>query len=227
MTVKIEAAPPEGAVCRMLPAFRREAQIVPGSLDEKERTFDIVWSAGAAVQRYDWVQGVRYFETLNLDAKSIRLHRMQIGGVPVLDSHQRNRLGDVIGAVVKDSIKLGDGVARAKVRMSNRPEVAGIVGDIRDGIISNVSPGYVTHAYTESVKDGQTYRDATDWEPMEISFVPVGADPDAGVARAAGDPKTPQGPYPCIVTRAVEPPAVADAAAAAARMRMRARAAAL
>jgi hypothetical protein len=51
-----------------------------------------------------------------------------------------------------------------------------LVGDIRDGIISNVSPGYITHSYREELRNGLMYRIATDWEPVEISFVAVGAD---------------------------------------------------
>ncbi len=205
-----------------LPAFHREAQIVPGSLNEKERTFDIVLSAGAAVPRYDWAQGVRYMEVLQVDEKSVRLERLQSGRAPVLDAHQRYQIANVIGNIVKGSAKIAGGQLTATVRMSGREDLAGIVGDIRDGIIANVSPGYITHAYTEEVKDGQTYRTATDWEPFEGSFVPVGADPDAGMQRSAGDPNAPQGAtYPCIVTRAAARAGTTNAAQA--RMRMRAR----
>jgi len=73
----------------------------------------------------------------------------------------------------------GEGIAT--VRFSGRPEVAGIVQDVRDGIISNLSVGYVTHKYEMDESDGDeipTMR-ATDWEPYEISFVPIPADPNA------------------------------------------------
>jgi hypothetical protein len=221
----------------MMPALHREAAIVPGSLDEKQRTFDIVWTAGAEVPRVDWWTGQRYVEVLQVDQKSIRLDkRFQSGSAPVLDSHQRWTLGNQLGNVVKDSVRIADGKATLRARMSNRPEVAGIVGDIRDGIISNVSPGYITHAYREEIRDGVTYRIVTDWEPIELSFVPVGADPDAGKARSLTDIKRPE-LNPCVVTRSLEaaqarnpePPADTDhyrgiSEAPRARMRMLARA---
>lgn len=210
----------------MMPALHREASIVADSLDEKQRTFDIVWTAGAEVPRIDWWTGQRYIEVLQVDAASIRLDRLESGRAPVLDSHQRWQLGNVMGVIEKGTTKIADGAARATVRMSNREDLAGLVADIRDGIIANVSPGYITHAYREEVRDSVTYRTATDWEPIEISFVPVGADPDAGLARSLADPKRPEvDTYPCLVTRTlVIPPPAASSAAALARMRMRARA---
>lgn len=211
----------------MLPAFHREAQIVQGSLDEKARTFDIMWSAGAEVPRYDWMSGSRYIEVLEVDAKSMRLGRLESGRAAVLDSHNRWSLKDQIGVVEKGSVKVSGGSATCKVRMSGREDMAGIVGDIRDGIIGNVSPGYITHAYREELRDGVVYRIATDWEPIEISFVPVGADPDAGLMRGM-DGKLPEGirTFPCTVVRATAPPAI-DLEAARARLRLREREAAL
>ncbi|WP_428673695.1 hypothetical protein [Reyranella sp.] len=197
------------------PAFHREAAIVAGSLDEKQRTFGILWTAGAEVQRFDWYTGQRYIEVLEVSEAAIRLGRLESGRAPVLDSHQRWQLGNVMGVIEKGSAKVEGGTARATVRMSNREELSGLIADIRDGIIANVSPGYITHAYREEVRDGKTYRTATDWEPIEISFVPVGADPDAGLARGAA----PAGEtFPCTITRATTADVIDAAAAAQRRM---------
>ncbi len=214
---------------RNMPALRREASIVPGSLDEKARTFDIVWTAGAEVPRIDWWTGQRYVEVLEVSDKAIRLDRLQSGRAPILDSHQRWQLDNVLGTVAKDSVRIANGQATAKVRMSNRDDVAGLVADIRDGIIANVSPGYITHTYREELRDGTTYRTATDWEPIEISFVPVGADPDAGLQRSMANPDKPEcATFPCTITRADPEPMKGDPAEAArARMRMSERAAGL
>lgn len=224
---------PAGAAAKddsrtMLPAFHREAQIVAGSLDEKSRTFDIMWSAGAEVPRYDWMSGTRYIEVLEVDAKAMRLGRLESGRAAVLDAHNRWSLKDQIGVVEKGSVKVSNGTATARVRMSGREDLAGIVGDIRDGIIGNVSPGYITHSYREELRDGVVYRIATDWEPIEISFVPVGADPDAGLMRSA-DGRPPEGvrTFPCTVVRAHPAPPAIDLEAARARLRMREREAAL
>lgn len=197
----------------MMPAMYREAAIVAGSLDEKQRTFDVLWTAGAEVPRMDWWTGQRYIEVLEVSEKAIRLDRLQSGRAPVLDSHSRWSLDNVMGVVEKGSVRIEKGQGHAKVRLSARDDISGIVSDIRDGIIANISPGYVTHAYREEMKENQLYRIATDWEPMEISFVPVGADPDAG---RRAPPQT----YPCKIQRAA-PALVAPDPAALARMRMR------
>lgn len=223
MTVKTKAkSGPTAGVDRVeMPALHREAQIVPGTLDEKKRTFDIVWTAGAEVPRYDWMNGVRYIEVLDVGAKSIRLSRLESGRAAVLDAHNRWSLKDQIGVVEKGSVKIAGGQATATVRMSAREDLAGVVGDIRDGIIGNVSPGYITHSYREELRDGVIYRIATDWEPFEISFVPVGADPDAGLARAMADKPGEVTTFPCTVTRAVAAPSKGLSPAEAARTRLR------
>jgi len=207
---------PDGAgnSVAMFPSMQREAAIVAGSLNEENRTFEVLWTAGAEVQRIDWWTGQRYIEVLEVSDKAIRLDRLQSGRAPVLNAHSRWSLEDIIGVVEKDSVRIEDGKSYARVRLSARDEVAGIVRDIRDGIIANVSNGYITHAYREEMKDDKLYRIATDWEPNEISFVPVGADPEAG--RRSNSSQT----YPCKIIRAA-PEIVGPDPAVLARMRMR------
>lgn len=68
------------------------------------------------------------------------------------------------------------------MRFSDRDDIAGIISDIKNGIIRNVSVGYRVYIYEqgEQAKDEvPTYR-ALDWEPMEISMVPIPADYNAG-----------------------------------------------
>jgi len=193
------------------------------SVDVEKRTFDIVWTTGAEVKRIDWWTGERFVEMLEVSKEAIRLDRLQSGRAPVLNAHAHYELNDVIGVVEGDSIKIESGVGHARVRMSGREDVAPLLADIRDGIIANISCGYIVHAYREELREGVTYRIMTDWEPMEISFVPVAADGEAAKRSA------PQGAtYPCQVLRvpAAEPPlpAPANGQAGLARMRMRQRA---
>lgn len=200
----------------MLPMNYREAPIVADSFNEAARTFDIVWTAGAEVARMDWYSGQRFIEVLEVTPAAIRLDRLQSGRAPVLDSHARYQLSNVLGNVVGKSVKISGGEGRATVRLSKRAEIAPLVEDIRDGVIGNVSPGYVTHSYREEMRDGVMYRIATDWEPTEISFVPVGADPDAGRRNQDGSGAGNVRTFPCLVTRSplITSPAIA-------RMRMR------
>src|SRR5690606_24529723 len=64
------------------------------------------------------------------------------------------------------------------------------------------SVGYRVHRYEIEKRDGQPelWR-AVDWEPIEISAVPIGADPGAHVR--AGD----AAPMPCVLVRRDDPAA--------------------
>ncbi|MCV5839318.1 HK97 family phage prohead protease, partial [Escherichia coli] len=74
---------------------------------------------------------------------------------------------------------------RAVVRFGTSPRAEEIWQDVKDGIRQHVSIGYIVHAMVlESDEDDvRTYR-VTDWEPFELSFVTVPADPSVGVGRS-------------------------------------------
>lgn len=151
-----------------------------GAFDAEARTVDLVFSTGAAVDRYDYKRDEYFVETLSLEPKAVRLDRLN-AGASVLDSHNQYRgLAAIIGAVVPGSAK----IERAKrlagqVLMSARDEVAPILRDIKDKIIRFASVGYNVYAYRDTGKlDARGWRilEAIDWEPFEVSFVPVPAD---------------------------------------------------
>src|SRR5512147_1317229 len=76
---------------------------------------------------------------------------------------------------------------RATVRFSARDDVEPLWQDVRAGIIRNVSVGYTVRAYEVIEQDGQVpvWR-AIDWQPVELSAVPVGADGGAGFRHSQG-----------------------------------------
>jgi hypothetical protein len=156
------------------------------SVNDKARTVDLVFSTGAAVERMDWWTGQRYLEKLSLKADDIRLDRLNSGAAPLLDAHSAWSIADQIGVVEPDSVRLTSTDARATVRFSKRAAVDPIWDDVRDGIIKNVSVGYKVYRFEEDKGNGNKIpvRTATDWEPYEISMVPMPA--DAG-ARVRGD----------------------------------------
>ena len=171
------------------------------SVDDDTRTFELTFSTGAAVERMDWWTGKRYLEKLSMKPEHIRLGRLN-AGAPLLDAHSAWSITDQIGVVVDDSAQIVGGKARAKVRFSKRESVAEIVGDVRDKVVRNVSVGYRVHKFEEDAgKDNKIpVRTAIDWEPFEISMVPMPADTGAqvrGQGQERGDTN------PCvIVTRA-------------------------
>jgi hypothetical protein len=155
-----------------------------GTVDTKARTAELVWSRGARVQRYDWWNDETYFEELSMDPAHVRLGRMQ-SGAPLLDTHNRWRpLRRARRGRERDGGERR-GPRHGALLRARRGEP--IFNDVAAGIIRNVSVGYVVHKYEQSrTPDGVLVMRAVDWEPSEISLVPVGADAGAGVrVRAA------------------------------------------
>lgn len=167
-----------------MPALDFRADV--SNVNHGDRTVDVKWSTGAGVLRRDYLSGVTFLEVLSLEPKHVRLERLN-GGAPLLNSHDSDSLSRILGVVVEGSARIAGATdARARLRFSKRPDVEPFYQDVRDGIIKNVSVGYRVHKFEESRgKDGSTVRTAIDWEPYEISLVPMGADAGATL-RSAG-----------------------------------------
>lgn len=172
-------------------AFRADVQ----SVDEAARTVDIVFSTGASVLRYDWMSGKRYIEKLGLEPSNVRLTRLNSVG-SLLDSHSSYSVADVLGAVERGTARLEKGLGLASIRFSKRDAVEPIFRDVVDGILRSFSVGYNVYKYVEdSSKEGQIpTRTATDWEPFEISLVPMPA--DIGATLRSGDKSR---THPCVI----------------------------
>ncbi len=165
----------------------RRATVAPASIDAEHRTAEVVWSTGARVLRAPFF-GEKFYEELSLSPGHVRLERLTSGRAPVLDAHDGWDTRGVIGVVEAARVENGEGTARVRFAKDDaRGEV--VWNKVRQGILQNVSIGYQIHRL-EKVESGEgsvpVYR-ATDWEPFEISVVPMGA--DAGAAfRAATFP---------------------------------------
>lgn len=159
------------------------AAVRPGSVSLEDRTIELTWTTGAKGRRYSWDIG-SYMEELEVSATAVRLERLN-NGAPLLNAHGQYDLDDVIGVVERAWIEGTEG--RALVRFSRREEADRYFKDAADGILCNISVGYAVHRYdvVEAEDDKlPTYR-AVDWEPMEISLVPIGFDDGAKVRSAA------------------------------------------
>lgn len=171
----------------------RSIAIQRAEIDDEARTVSLAFSSETPYERY-W--GI---EILDHSAKSVRLDRLKTRG-PLLIDHS-NSIRSQVGVI--ESVEIGsDKVGRAVVRFGKDAEADTIFQRVREGIVSNVSVGYVIHKakLEETSDDGpDTYR-VTDWEPLEISLVAVPADPTVGVGRSAGKP----GPSPIIETKSHE-----------------------
>lgn len=176
-----------------MPAFRRAADLLPATLDQQDRSIEVVWSTGARVRRHP-LFGEPFDEELSMVPSSVRLERLNAGG-PLLKVHDLRTLDSVIGSVVPGTARIEDGRGIARVRFSERDDVESIWSDVQAGHLRAVSIGYQVHRYEVSrpANAPELWR-AVDWTPFEISAVPVGADPAAGFR--AVDPL-----LPCVVTR--------------------------
>ena len=187
---------------RNMPPLSRGAELVPSTFNEADNTIDVVWTTGAMGRRWDWYNDTQYDEELVVTPEAVDMTRFDKGVVQVIDNHDiHGGLKSIIGIAIRGSIQNGEG--SATLRLSTRPELAGIIGDIRAGIIRSISFTYRVSKYeiTRAIDrtDGinvPLYR-AVAWEPYEISFVTVPFDAGAS-SRSA-----PQDGHPCeFITRA-------------------------
>jgi hypothetical protein len=169
-----------------LPRQTRGAEVRASSFNEADNTIDVVWAAGAVVRRSSWRDGP-YDEELVMTPAAVRLERLN-AGAPFLNTHADWSLEDVIGSVVPGSARIQNGQGVAKVKLSMAPGDADNVAKIRDGIIRNISVGYISHRIEKIEAEGEIplWR-VVDWEPLEISAVPVPADPGAQVRSASSE----------------------------------------
>jgi hypothetical protein len=172
------------------PMLSLRAAVRPGTVDIEQRTVEITWTTGSRGKRWSWSIG-EYQEELEVSASAIRLERLN-NGAPFLNLHNQWELDAVIGVVERAWLEGTEG--RAIIRFSSREDVDPIFRDVKDGILRNISVGYIVHRYV-LVEDGEdmvpVYR-AEDWEPTEISLVPVGFD-DGAKVRSAKTPAEYQG----------------------------------
>jgi len=177
-----------------------DAKPVASTANEKDGTIDVVWYTGAQVPRKDPDTGEPYM--LTLDMGGARLDRLN-AGAPIFDTHFT---GDDYKSVIAGKAGTKAQVGVVQKAWSDGPNgMATLQFDLGDGdgaeLFRKVSSGIVQNlsfgawiysrektqvqAQTEGMPEGKppysnpneigTFT-ATDWEPFEISVVPIPAD---------------------------------------------------
>ena len=191
------------------PVMVRAADVRPASYKEEDNSIEVCWSVGAAGLRFDWYDGGYYTEELSMEPGAIRLDRLNAGAC-VLDSHSSYRLSSVLGSIVPGSVKVENGQGLARVRLASTPDVADTVAKIIDGHIRSLSVSYHVYEFVRTEREGEhPHMLATDWEPVEVSFVSVPFDAAAQVRARSAE----QGGHPCIIrgaTATTEEPQMPD-----------------
>jgi HK97 family phage major capsid protein/HK97 family phage prohead protease len=142
------------------------------TFDEVEdRTYEFPFSSEFPVSRYFGN------EILSHAADAADLSRLN-DGAPLLFNHNPDRvIGVVEGARIDDKRRRG----YARVRFSRNAFAQEILGDVKDGVLRNVSFGYSIDKMEER---GSGDFVATAWAPYEVSIVSVPADKTVGIGRA-------------------------------------------
>jgi len=137
----------------------------------EERTYEFPFSSEYPVARYFGN------EILSHDEKAADLARLN-DAAPLLFNHNPDRvIGVVERAYIDDQKRRG----YVRVRFSRNPFAQEVLGDVKDGVLRNVSFGYSIDKMEE--RGGGDFV-ATAWTPYEVSVVSVPADPSVGVGRS-------------------------------------------
>ena len=170
--------------------FSRAYSVVPGSYKEETNSVEVVFSTGSRGLRHDYWNDRFYEEELEISPAAVDLSRFEAGTVQALSNHNSYSLDSVLGIATRGWIDGGE--CRAEIRLTQRPEAAGIVGDIKAGIIRAISVGYRVSQWKkilpEERKDGGKLilMRAVRWEPHEVSWVAVPFDANCSTRSMTG-----------------------------------------
>lgn len=166
----------------MSAVLTRSATADASSLDQEARTIDVVFATETPVRRSGW--GEPYNEVLVISRSAIRADRLN-AGLSVLDSHRAGSMANRVGSVIAGSFRIEGGQAIATIRLSRKAAAEELLADLVDGHTLPVSVGYRIHKRTKTEARGDRIAEvrATEWEPLEISIVPVPADANASTRK--------------------------------------------
>ena len=148
--------------------------------DSEGRTMEFSFSSEYPVPRYFGDEVLRH------DRGAVDLSRMN-DGAPLLWNHDSDRVIGVVERSWVDGEKLRGYV---RVKFSRNAFAQEVMADVADGVLRNVSVGYSIGTLEE--RGGNFV--ATSWQPHEVSFVGIPADPTVGVSRSRPDDTAPAAP---------------------------------
>ena len=180
------------------------ALATPVTVNRAARTVEVVLSTGARARNFVPPLGP-IIEELDMRPEAVRMDALRSGRAPVLDTHRRAGTRDVLGRVTAARLEAGRGYAT--LQFSGADDVEPVWQRVADGTLQSVSVGYRVHRYEPrpDAATGQTIHRAVDWEPYEISIVPVPVD-GLAVIRGEGDQGTPATAIEPALTIPEEPP---------------------
>ncbi|MBJ7446843.1 MAG: HK97 family phage prohead protease [Brevundimonas sp.] len=155
--------------------------VTPRSYDAEAHTVELVAATGYPVRRYDWEAGTYYFERLEISTEAINGERVEKGVAPLLDAHSSWAIADQLGRIEEQWVEGGELITKVKFGTSTRAVEA--EGEVAAGTWRGVSIGYRRDEIRKELATATTLPTytVTRWTLLEVSMVPIPADPDAGV----------------------------------------------
>lgn len=147
-------------------------------VNEESRQITFSCASPTPYQRYD--QEIVYNQILVVDESAVDLSRLN-NSAPLLFNHDTDKLLGMVEKawIVQDRIFV-------RVRFSRNDDFANrIYKDILDGLIKNVSIGYVVQGYEDKKENGINNRYVTKWMIYETSIVSIPADDSVGIRTLA------------------------------------------
>jgi hypothetical protein len=154
----------------------------PSTLDEENRSVEVVMSTEDPALVYDWERGV-VNEVLLMSGAQLPESRQLV----LLDAHSRYETANIIGSARE--IKIATGAMIGRAMYSTAPEAESPWIKTREGHLTDYSIGYrvdeavwVPEGQTATI-EGRIFKGpvkvVTKWTPRELSAVPIGADQNA------------------------------------------------
>ena len=137
------------------------------TVDHDARTVEAIASTFADVQRAGFI------ERLNPGG----MDPARLIGAPVLDGHRSGSTRDQLGII--DTAELTAEGLKVRIKFRSTDAARAILTDIADGILRGLSIGYRVTEWKDSREGDRRIRTATKWEALEVSLVPIPADPGA------------------------------------------------
>lgn len=172
------------------------------TFDADTRTVEIVLATETMVRMPGWFLGIpedAYYEVLECSPAAVDLDQVRAGNCPLLDAHQRWSIKDRLGDVKDGRCEGGQLIVTAALGQSAAARM--LEADLAAGTPPKVSAGYKRNQVRFERMEGEipVYR-VISWTLREASFVPIAADPNAGV-------RSDEHVFPCIIeegTRAMD-----------------------
>lgn len=153
-----------GALCRTFELKR-------SSLDKEKRTVRVQFASEEPVAR--WFGD----EILECTREACDLSRFNAGAAVLIEHDVDQRCG-----ITESGTMTAAHVGEAEIRFSKNERGNAAMAEVEDGTLKWVSVGYRVNKF-EVDEDEEEYR-AISWEPLEVSFVAIPADPSARVLRS-------------------------------------------